>query len=134
MTNKDLKGLKATEMMKCDGCGQYHPIKDCEVVIVRFIKGKRCELHNHELMDTQPVKNENKETSNTHDTPETRDRKIKMTAEEINMSDNLVDLVKPEDKKKVMPRSIVPAEFMGMNIPPDSQVFEAKGNRITRKV
>ena len=44
MTNKDLKGLPVQEMIRCDGCGEYHPLSECEVVVIKMIKGKNCSI------------------------------------------------------------------------------------------
>lgn len=41
---KDLKGMDTKQMMKCEGCGEYHPIEECEVVVIKIIKGKACAM------------------------------------------------------------------------------------------
>jgi hypothetical protein len=51
MTNKDLKGMTTTEMVKCESCSQYHPLSECEVVVIKMIKGKNCSIKS----ETRPV-------------------------------------------------------------------------------
>ena len=36
--------IPTVEMAKCEGCGQYHPVSECEVVIIKMVKGKNCPL------------------------------------------------------------------------------------------
>lgn len=31
-------------MCLCDSCGDYHPVEDCEVVVVKMIIGKGCDI------------------------------------------------------------------------------------------
>jgi hypothetical protein len=31
-------------MVRCDACGELHREDDCEIVIVKFVKGKACKL------------------------------------------------------------------------------------------
>ena len=31
-------------MVKCEGCGEYHPVEDCEIIIIKVVKGKACHL------------------------------------------------------------------------------------------
>ena len=42
------------EYAKCDACGGYHPIDDCEVVVIKMLKGKNC------VFDSSPIKNTTK--------------------------------------------------------------------------
>jgi hypothetical protein len=49
--DKEIRGLQTKEMMKCEGCGEYHPVEDCEVVIIKMIKGKNCSM-------TAPIRRE----------------------------------------------------------------------------
>lgn len=36
--------IPVVEMTRCI-CGQYHPVSDCEVVVIRIVKGKNCDLN-----------------------------------------------------------------------------------------
>ncbi len=39
-----IKGMKSKQVYKCEGCGEYHDADECEVVIIKVIKGKNCKL------------------------------------------------------------------------------------------
>jgi hypothetical protein len=41
---KETKGLTTRQMILCDACAEYHDEADCEVVIIRIVKGKNCKL------------------------------------------------------------------------------------------
>jgi hypothetical protein len=40
-----LKNLKTKTVLLCEACGGYHPEDECEIVLVKIIKGKDCALN-----------------------------------------------------------------------------------------
>lgn len=43
-TLKELNKLDQKSLFKCEACGGYHTADESEVVIIRMVKGKNCEL------------------------------------------------------------------------------------------
>ena len=41
----DLKNLKMKSVLLCEACGGYHPEEECEIILVKIIKGKNCTLN-----------------------------------------------------------------------------------------
>jgi hypothetical protein len=37
--------MEQKEYCKCDGCGQYHPVEDCEIVVIKMVKGRDCQIN-----------------------------------------------------------------------------------------
>ena len=157
--NQALKQLDTVEMMKCDGCDGYHPVAECEVVIIRVIKGKSCEitpLYTTRLKNV--VENTNKQDGRMHIDvikPSFLDNKV-----EVNINDVLKDAVGVIGDAKILPtgeiadadgigrhippqemeqinlkkKSIIPPEFRGLTVSPASPNFESAGNKVIRHV
>jgi hypothetical protein len=41
--------MQTREMCLCDSCGDYHPVEDCEVVVVKMIVGKNCDIKKRDI-------------------------------------------------------------------------------------
>ncbi len=107
------KGLETTEMVNCQGCGEYHPITDCEIVVIRVIKGKNCQLNQKSIfgnVKSAPIVSQGD------------DRDLK-------------DL--PILDKPVIPagpvKKAIPPQFAGMMLAPDNPDFERFGAKEQRK-
>lgn len=135
MSKNLTKGLPTKEMMKCEGCGEYHPVEDCEVVVIKVVKGKDCKLPstNHPMSRGQ----ESIEDSYTIE-----------DAKEIGV---LKEEVKPVPKPKPgqearyvvedQPVKVqgkrpapLPPGFAGVFIPNGHPDFDSKGAKETRRV
>ena len=44
MSKELIKGMPSKQVYKCEGCGEYHDAEDCEVVVIKVIKGKNCKI------------------------------------------------------------------------------------------
>jgi hypothetical protein len=51
MNPKQLQLNKVT-MIRCEACGELHKEEDCEIVIVKIIKGKECTLRSSTRADS----------------------------------------------------------------------------------
>ena len=36
--------IDSVEMVKCEACGQFHKVTECEIVTIKIVKGKDCAL------------------------------------------------------------------------------------------
>jgi hypothetical protein len=41
----EFKNLKMKTVLLCEACGSYHPEEECEIILVKIIKGKNCTLN-----------------------------------------------------------------------------------------
>src|ERR1035437_1493405 len=100
-----LKGLEAKEMLRCDGCGGYHPVDECEVVVLRLVKGKNCELNTSRPTETtKPFGDITTET-----------------------------LPNPVATETILPKkNIIPPAVMSMMYPPGHEEFEHRGAKERR--
>lgn len=96
---KELKGMKIKEMMKCDGCGQYHPVEDCEVVVVKMIKGKGCSL------EANPLRNI--ETEVVYEKP------IGKVVKTVDAQEEITPEQREKIKAVIKKRQAVPPAFLG---------------------
>ena len=39
------KNLKMKTVLLCEACGGYHPEEECEIIVVKIVKGKNCHLN-----------------------------------------------------------------------------------------
>ncbi len=44
MSKELIKGMPSKQVYKCEGCNEYHDADDCEVVVIKVIKGKNCRI------------------------------------------------------------------------------------------
>ncbi len=113
--------MEPVEYVRCEGCGELHPMKDCEVVIVKITKGKNCAL--------KPIM--------ARAIPE--ERPVRVAPPEDRLREDTVipdrNIPAPQDQPKVMPKkNIVPPHLLGMMIPPGAPGFESHGAKETRRV
>jgi hypothetical protein len=126
ITNKDLKNMPTKEMIKCDGCDRYHPLEECEVVIIRMIKGKNCEL-----------KSEQPRTTETVDAPVV-DRVVATVIPTVNTpvvpSSEGYHIPPREVEEMIKKRkNIIPSGIASMMLSPADPNFDAKGAKEIRK-
>jgi hypothetical protein len=119
---KQLAGMKTKEMIKCDACDQYHPVEDCEVVIIKMIKGKDCEL--------RPVSSSSSYSFDKRSII-SNDTKVEPRVH-LSEQEQLIEDMKNAATAKPRP-VIIPREFQGMNIPPDDPRFESHGAKAVRR-
>jgi hypothetical protein len=112
---KTLKSLPSSEMVLCQSCGQYHKIEDCEVVVIKMIKGKHCEMK-----PTAPA------TIPMFGMVETKPEEPKQ--EVVKQPPEPVVTREPGIKT----RTIVPPGLAAMMIPPSHPQFEEKGAKERR--
>lgn len=111
--NAKFKNMETKEMAKCEGCGEYHPIEDCEVVTIRIVKGKHCDLKPQEKVVYRDAV-----------TPAI----TTVSIEQQKVENNPV----PQDAKPR--RNIMPPGVMGLMIPPTHPMHEQYGAKETRHV
>lgn len=112
----DLEKMESSSYLLCEACGGYHTEDECEVVIVKIVKGKNCKL------------NMTKEhTANLNNTPKIFENEKRSVETEMTVS----------NQPQVPPRrtpSIVPPSFGAMMVPPTDPAFETKGKKEIRRV
>ena len=140
---KELKKLPTSELYKCEGCGSYHPLSECEVVIIRMIKGKDCEL--------TPIRTIIKDSFNLIDKPDDRgfvNKEVsngqggimvertepvvkKLPSGEISDPDGVGRHIPPAEMEEINKKkhSIVPSAFRGLLVDPGQPNFEEKGDK-----
>lgn len=104
----DLDNIEKKTLIKGQ-CGHFHPEDECEVVIVKFVKGKNCNLTETPVAPTRdfaPVKQQQ--------------------FEELPPEVVVIDTKKP--------RSIIPPGIASMMFSPGDPGFETNGAKETRKV
>ena len=127
--NQTIKGLPTTEMFFCEACKNYHPIDDCEVVIIRMIKGKNCSMG-------KPVENF------TRDLPVPEAQIIPVVKKVVDNIPLKVDddgvgyHIPPKEMEKInaQRKSIIPPGLASMMVGPDDPNFETKGAKEVRRV
>ena len=65
ITSKQMKGMPTRELVKCDGCNGYHSLDEVEVVIIRMVKGKNCDISSADTLK----RNDNIESDNVRTEP-----------------------------------------------------------------
>lgn len=111
MAKKDLHNMPnipTVEMIKCEGCNGYHPLEDCEVVVIRVIKGKACPMPSAAEKTQAPFVPRVEPMNAREDAP----------------------LPPPQDvpKRPAPPRkNIIPPAMAAMMIPPTHPGFESHG-------
>lgn len=129
--DKSMKGIRVKNMLKCDACGEYHPVEDCEVVVIKLVKGKDCKL--------TPIKPFSGETNIKMPDYDFRDQhRADLSSPKEKVEPAPVDgihLTEAEVKENLAKRSsLVPPAFSGVMIPPGHPSFERNGAKETRRV
>jgi hypothetical protein len=112
MTKKDLHSMSTKEMIHCESCGGYHTLEDSEIVVIKIIKGKACDM----------PKAETRNAPNWVDKPTQPVEVVVPPAPPIP--------VPPAPPKK----KIIPPGLLSMMIDPSNPNFEAFGAKETRRV
>ena len=144
-----MKDLNITKVIvcKCESCLEYHPVNECEYVLIKLIKGKNCPLPGNNL-NMNVKKEETRIETVPAETPKVSvlpdafrglvDASVSQTEvssvkkddpAEILKDPNAILRVTPEGKKEYLKKQ--------QGMPPDFRVFiqsEEKGAVITRKV
>jgi hypothetical protein len=92
--------IPTVEMAKCEGCGQYHPVEECEIVVIRMVKGKNCPINQPQKQVFTDVV---RERDHTPTLPVMRD---------------VVDTLPPSPPQQKR-RSIVPRDILSMMVDPN---------------
>ncbi len=125
-----LPKLETIEMMKCDSCGQYHPIAECEIVTIKIIKGKSCVMNSNNA----GIASKNL-TSSAKPTTLANPNKVIIEGEDMGVP--LYEVKNTESAQGAQGaqrKSIVPPAFAGVFIPQDSPDFEARGAKEIRRI
>lgn len=110
--NKEFDNLEQKVLVKGD-CGHYHTEDECEVVVVKIVKGKQCNLGNPIAAATVPV--------TTTDIPTILHREIPLDI--------------PEDTAPRPPKkNIIPPGITSMMYPPGDPRHESHGAKERRVV
>lgn len=51
MGKNQFKELEKRTVLKCEACGGFHSEKDSEIVLIKIVKGKNCELDQTKLLN-----------------------------------------------------------------------------------
>lgn len=105
--------METKEMIKCEGCGQYHPIEDCEVVIIKIIKGKQCAM---------PAQGQ------------TVIKEVVREVAPVEQTGRVVVETIPIDQSPKPRKNIVPPGIAAMMLPPDHPMHDSRGAKEIRKV
>lgn len=128
MAIKEPKMEKRT-MFKCEGCGEYHPEDECEIVIIKIIKGKNCNLSPRSMTPAQVVIPHPAESEKKFEVPPAFSKKSDAVAKGVE-----IPRAEPEEetkKKNLLPGGVnperdkiklqgMPSTFRGMFIPAES--------------
>ena len=117
---KDLKGMDVKEMIRCEGCGEYHSMEECEVVIIKIIKGKNCQLKPQGQTVVREIVRERAQATNAVVDPANIDDRAIPPPQDVP-----VQTAKPR-------RQVVPPQILSMMVPTDHPNFEQFGAKETR--
>ena len=107
------------EMIKCEGCGQYHSLEECETVIIRIVKGKHCNL------SAQPLQNSSHQNSSGGSAG--TDGVVFHSIKPLDVAPEVVTPVIVPKAKNVIPPGI-----MSMMMDPGHPNFESHGAKERR--
>lgn len=121
--------MMSTNYSLCEACGEYHPVSDCEIVIIKIIKGKNCALTKRNTHPIQEMKLQaGSESPHAEPVPATVfDKQKKYFTDD----EDKYPVVTPEERKK---KPAIPPGIMNMMIDPGNPNFETKGDKIKRTV
>lgn len=114
---------KPREMVRCDGCGGFHFEDDCEVIVIKIIKGKQCEFKGLQPQVREVVRVVEKQQDVELDNPSQH-----ITAE------NKKETPPADNQPPAKVRSIVPPAIASMMMGPDHPLHESHGAKETRRV
>lgn len=113
---KQFKGMDTKEMIKCEGCGEYHPLEECEIVIIKIIKGKNCVMPSQAKQVVY------------RDTPIVPSGQV-VTPTPVTVVSNDQPVVPQKPR-----RNIIPPQVASMMLPPDHPQYDQFGAKETRRV
>lgn len=112
--------IPTVEMAKCEGCGEYHPVEECEIVVIRIVKGKKCSLPSNKIAPSRQFR------SNIDD----RDAQLVERKEPITVFKEEL----PVAPVTVIPKkNIIPPAIASMMLDPGDPRFEQFGAKETRR-
>lgn len=114
--------MPTREMIKCEGCGDYHSLDECETVIIRIVKGKNCELKS----PGRSVGQDFKMPGATVVVPQKED--VIVPNNNVEVAQSTVPVVPQKIK------NIVPPAIASMMLDPGSPGFDTYGAKETRRV
>jgi len=124
-----LPQMKTVEMVECDACKEYHALADCEIVVIKIIKGKNCPLTKRNTHPVQEIKIQTGSVSpHAEPVPTTVfDKQKKYFTEE----EDKYPVITPEAKKR---KPSIPPNILSMMMDPGQADFEQRGDKIKRHV
>jgi hypothetical protein len=119
MGTPDLEKMNSSSYLLCEACGGYHPEEECEIVVVKIVKGKKCKLN----VAKEYTSNLSKQSA-TATEKHTPEKKAVITPEET------TPVAQPTPPKR---STVIPPGLASMMIPPTSPQFETKGKKEIRR-
>ncbi len=118
--------LPQVEMIACEGCGSYHKKEECEVVVIRIIKGKDCQIPLVRKNSIQPAP--------AVFIPPQQSSPAVPTAV---ATDSAAPAIPVEPKKNIIPSKLryigaMPNQMGGLMMDPTHPQFETKGDKERR--
>ena len=149
--------IKKSTVFKCEVCGGYHSEEESEIIVIKVVKGKNCELRRN-ISFGEEIRTivEPREKRIEIDFPNSRPIiEFTETKKEVEKIDEplMVDIEKPYDpadpkvvklltpeerqrelreRKSQLPQYL--RNFGNMNIAPGDAEFDTKGAKLTRKI
>jgi alanyl-tRNA synthetase len=111
MDKKLFTKMDKGEAFKCDVCGGFHLADDCEIITIKIIKGKNCELNSGIILN-----------------------QIKTPTIPIVKDEKISDTPQVPQVPQVPQKNIIPPHLMKMMIPPENPLNELLGDKEVRKV
>jgi hypothetical protein len=121
--------MKTVKMVKCEVCNEYHPVEDCEIAVIKVIKGKACKMPSFQKA-SMPV-----EETTTTIIPKAFKKDLTEEEKKKEVLNDIVGLANP-DVKEYKPNTAkrVPPNLQGVFIGHDDPNFEKLGAKETRRV
>lgn len=118
--------IPTVEMAKCEGCGEYHPVEECEIVVIRIVKGKNCSLPSNRVVEPRRLQVDAQRVAS-----ESHASRMQVASE--SQFESKVE--EPAQPVTVAPkRTIIPPGFASMMLDPGHPNFESHGAKETRRV
>ena len=126
ITSKQMKGMPTRELVKCDGCNGYHSLDEVEVVIIRMVKGKNCDISSADTLK----RNDNIESDNVRTEPPIVIPTVEVPKPNVKLdSDGIGYHIPPKEMEDIVKKrkNIIPSGLSSMMIPPSDPNHESKG-------
>jgi hypothetical protein len=125
MALEKLNRLEKKSVLLCEACGGYHPEDDCEIILVKIIKGKKCDLN-------MTKENTQFNTLKQRTTPQSV-IPTNMQTTHAKKQDEIIDEIPVTTQKPVI-KSVIPPGVAGVLIPPGHPQFDRLGAKESRRV